>query len=102
MQTERLTATRRSPATGTAAPKPTTWLSEYYVGATGAENANWAVREERAAKLHILERQFARADASLQRLAALSLSMAEQDAILAVRDELSEVRDRIVRRLLDS
>lgn len=102
MQTTPAIAVTKNSATSRLTKKPTPWLSEYYLGTTSPEHANWTVREERAAKLHILERQFARADASLQRLAALSLTMAEQDSILAVRDELSEVRDRIIRRLLDS
>jgi hypothetical protein len=102
MRTDPQIAVTKDHTTSDVAKKPTPWLSDYYLGATPQTPTNWTVREERTAKLHILERQFARADASLQRLAALSLTMAEQDAILAVRDELSEVRDRIIRRLLDS
>jgi hypothetical protein len=93
------TATRPEarPRHATATPR---WLTEYFTAtpsSPGRPPLEW-----RRSKVAALERQFSSLDVSLQRLATAPLTLAEQDAIFCMRDELAEVRDRILRRMFDA
>lgn len=87
------TRPRRTPAT----PR---WLTEYFPNAPASPDR--PTLQWRRSKIAALERQFSSLDVSLQRLATVPLTLAEQDAIFCMRDELAEVRDRILRRIFDA